>query len=98
LVGCFLFLINHLREYRILIVKPAIVVTATRLFAAQGYEATTTLQIAREVGVTEPAVFYYFKNKNHCLPPSSKRRRRSISNASMHWILTAVSPSAALRP
>jgi AcrR family transcriptional regulator len=44
-------------------VKPAIIATATRLFAAQGYEATTTLQIAREVGVTEPAVFYYFKNK-----------------------------------
>ena len=37
--------------------------TAVRLFAAQGYEATTTLQIAREVGVTEPAVFYHFKNK-----------------------------------
>ena len=44
-------------------VKQAIIETATRLFAAQGYEATTTLQIAREVGVTEPAVFYYFKNK-----------------------------------
>lgn len=43
--------------------KSAIVATATRLFADQGYEATTTLQIAREVGVTEPAVFYYFKNK-----------------------------------
>ena len=38
--------------------------TAIRLFAIQGYESTTTLQIAREVGVTEPAVFYYFKSKN----------------------------------
>ena len=27
-------------------------------------EATTTLQIAREVGVTEPAVFYHFKSKS----------------------------------
>lgn len=43
--------------------KTIIFKTAIRLFAAQGYEATTTLQIAREVGVTEPAVFYYFKNK-----------------------------------
>ncbi len=43
--------------------KAAIFKTAIRLFAAQGYEATTTLQIAREVGVTEPTVFYHFKNK-----------------------------------
>jgi AcrR family transcriptional regulator len=38
---------------------------AVRLFALQGYEATTTLQVAREVGVTEPTVFYHYKNKNH---------------------------------
>jgi len=44
--------------------KTAIIKTATQLFSSQGYEATTTLQIAREVGVTEPAVFYHFKNKN----------------------------------
>lgn len=43
--------------------KAAIFKTAIRLFASQGCEATTTLQIAREVGVTEPAVFYHFKNK-----------------------------------
>ena len=44
--------------------KASIFKTAIRLFAAQGYEATTTLQIAREVGVTEPAVFYHFKSKS----------------------------------
>ncbi|MDB4303866.1 TetR/AcrR family transcriptional regulator [Desulfosarcina sp.] len=44
--------------------KSIIFETAIRLFAAQGYEATTTLQIAREVGVTEPAVFYHFKSKS----------------------------------
>ena len=38
---------------------------AIRLFAAQGYDATTTLQISREVGVTEPTIFYHFKNKQH---------------------------------
>ena len=37
--------------------------TAMRLFASQGYEATTTLQVARAVGITEPSVFYHFKNK-----------------------------------
>ena len=44
--------------------KTIIFKTAIRLFAVQGYEATTTLQIAREVGVTEPAVFYHFKSKS----------------------------------
>jgi AcrR family transcriptional regulator len=44
--------------------KKSIFNTAVRLFASQGYEATTTLQIAKEVGVTEPAVFYHFKSKN----------------------------------
>jgi AcrR family transcriptional regulator len=44
--------------------KASIFNTAVRLFAAQGYEATTTLQIAKEVGVTEPAVFYHFQSKN----------------------------------
>ena len=38
---------------------------AIRLFAAQGFDATTTLQISREVGVTEPTIFYHFKNKQH---------------------------------
>lgn len=44
--------------------KETIFQTGIRLFAAQGFEATTTLQIAREVGVTEPAVFYHFKSKS----------------------------------
>lgn len=44
--------------------KESIFKTAVRLFATQGYEATTTLQIAKEVGVTEPAVFYHFHSKN----------------------------------
>lgn len=44
--------------------KESIYRTGLRLFSAQGYEATTTLQIAKAVGVTEPAVFYHFKNKN----------------------------------
>ncbi len=44
--------------------KTSIFKTAVSLFASQGYDATTTLQIAKEVGVTEPAVFYHFQSKN----------------------------------
>ena len=43
--------------------QKSITETAIRLFASQGYEATTSLQIAIEVGVTEPTVYYYYKNK-----------------------------------
>jgi AcrR family transcriptional regulator len=44
--------------------KQAILKTAARLFATQGFDATTTLQIAREAGVTEPLIYYHFKGKD----------------------------------
>lgn len=44
--------------------KDIILKTATRLFADQGFDATTTLQIAAESGVTEPLIYYHFKGKN----------------------------------
>ena len=44
--------------------KQAILKTAARLFAAQGFDATTTLQIAREAGATEPLIYYHFKGKD----------------------------------
>ena len=34
--------------------KQNIIQAATRLFAEQGFEGTTTLQIANEAGVTDP--------------------------------------------
>lgn len=37
--------------------------TALRLFAEQGFAATSTRQIAREVGVTEGLIFHYFPSK-----------------------------------
>jgi AcrR family transcriptional regulator len=43
--------------------KQVIIRTAARLFAAQGFEGTTTRQIAREAGVTEPLIYYHFKGK-----------------------------------
>lgn len=38
--------------------------TAARLFASQGFEGTTTLQIAAEAGVTEPLIYYHFRGKD----------------------------------
>lgn len=43
--------------------KQILIKTAIRLFAEQGYDGTTTLQISREAGVTEPLIYYHFKGK-----------------------------------
>ena len=43
--------------------KKNLIETAIRLFAEQGYDGTTTLQISREAGVTEPLIYYHFKGK-----------------------------------
>jgi len=44
--------------------KQTILKTAASLFATQGFDATTTRQIAREAGVTEPLIYYHFKGKD----------------------------------
>jgi AcrR family transcriptional regulator len=44
--------------------KEKILKTAARLFAEQGFDGTTTLQIAGEAGVTEPLIYYHFKGKD----------------------------------
>lgn len=41
-----------------------IVQVATRLFAEQGFEGTSTKQITLEVGVTEPLIYYHFEGKD----------------------------------
>ncbi|MCG2778882.1 MAG: TetR/AcrR family transcriptional regulator, partial [Desulfobacterales bacterium] len=53
-----------------------IIQAATHLFAEQGFEGTTTLQIDHEAGVTEPLIYYHFKGKDdlfsHILETSFK--------------------------
>ena len=43
--------------------KPDLIKAGVQLFARQGYDGTTTAQIAAAVGVTEPVIYYNFKNK-----------------------------------
>lgn len=43
--------------------RERILAVAERLFHAQGYAHTTMEQIVRELGVTKPFVYYYFRNK-----------------------------------
>ena len=44
--------------------KEKILQAATRLFAEQGFEATSTKQITAEIGVTEPLIYYHFEGKD----------------------------------
>ena len=42
--------------------RDLILETAARLFEAQGYQATSTRQVAEAVGCTEAALYYHFKD------------------------------------
>jgi AcrR family transcriptional regulator len=44
--------------------REMILKTAARLFSTQGFDATTTQQLAREAGVTEPLIYYHFSGKD----------------------------------
>jgi AcrR family transcriptional regulator len=44
--------------------KQSIIQTATYLFATQGFDGTTTIQLAEEAGVTEPLLYYHFTGKD----------------------------------
>jgi TetR/AcrR family transcriptional repressor of nem operon len=44
--------------------KQYIAKTALRLFLQNGYDKTSMNHIAREVGITKPAIYHHFKNKD----------------------------------
>jgi len=47
--------------------KDEVIRVAARLFAAKGYHATTLDEIAEEMGVTKPALYYYIASKKDIL-------------------------------
>ena len=47
--------------------KENIVRTALALFLQKGYERTSLNDIAREVGISKPAIYHYFKNKDELI-------------------------------
>ncbi|MFC1515783.1 TetR/AcrR family transcriptional regulator [Thermodesulfobacteriota bacterium] len=44
--------------------RQAIIDAASLLFAVQGFEATTTMDIIKEANATEPLIYYHFKGKD----------------------------------
>ena len=55
--------------------REQILKTALKLFAAQGFDATSTRQIAREVGIAEGLIFHYFATKASLLAAILANRR-----------------------
>lgn len=66
--------------------RQQIVDAALRLFALQGYAATTTKSIAKDVGVTEGLIFHYFPTKADLLRAAAGQRRTFVGE--VHALLT----------
>ena len=79
---------THIPDEGILKKKQNIIRAATRLFAEQGYDGTTTLQIANEADVTEPLIYYHFKGKDdlfsHIIETSFKEYFSSLEALEKH--------------
>lgn len=55
--------------------REQILKTALRLFAAQGFDATSTRRIAKEAGIAEGLIFHYFPTKASLLAAILENRR-----------------------
>lgn len=49
------------------ILRHAVLEVAARLFAERGFGGTNLQDIADELGISRPALYYYFKSKDHIL-------------------------------
>jgi AcrR family transcriptional regulator len=56
-----------LRQQQAIARRRQILETALRLFAKQGFDGTSTKQIAQEAGIAEGLIFHYFRTKEHLL-------------------------------
>src|SRR6266496_2832878 len=62
--------------------REQLIEVATKLFARNGYEATTTAAIALAAGVTEPILYRHFKSKQELFVAIVK----AVSSQTMrHW-------------
>lgn len=70
--------------------KNVILKSAAHLFASQGFDGTTTLQIAGEAGVTEPLIYYHFKGKDELFTSivSSTFKDYQSRLDALHWSTT----------
>jgi len=55
--------------------REQILTTALKLFAVQGFDGTSTRQIAKEAGIAEGLIFHYFPTKASLLAALLDNRR-----------------------
>jgi len=67
--------------------KHNIITTATHLFATQGFDGTTTIQISKDADATEPLLYYHFTGKDEILTLRLYIRLFRISNLWMFEVL-----------
>lgn len=68
--------------------RERILATALELFAAQGFDATTVRQISQRVGLTDAALYHYFKSKRDILTSLWKAPFDEYTNAGAAGPLT----------
>lgn len=67
------------RAERVRQTRERIVTVALTLFAEKGYEATSLQDIANEMGLTKPAVFYHYRGKQEILKDLAEPARTALS-------------------
>jgi TetR/AcrR family transcriptional regulator len=72
--------------------RDEIIRAAARLFAEQGYDATTMKGIAQAAGLRQPSVYYWFRNKEELLHATASVNRFSAD------VVVCVEKSAASVP
>ncbi|AFS39783.1 MAG: TetR/AcrR family transcriptional regulator [Leuconostoc gelidum] len=69
------------------VTRERILLAATELFLAKGYEQTTTREITKVLNITQPALYHYFGDKEALFVEVIKRVGKQVSD-SMHLILS----------
>jgi AcrR family transcriptional regulator len=59
--------------------RAQITAVALKLFADKGYDATSLQDIADEMGLTKPAVYYHFKGKGEILRELTEPTRHAVA-------------------
>jgi len=77
--------------------RDLIIQTATQLFETNGYQATSTRQIATAVGCTEAALYYHFRGGKHALLRAVMAARMPEVEAVMDQCRQATSLKEALQ-
>ena len=68
--------------------REAVLLTAVELFNERGFKATSLDDVAARLGVTKPAIYHYFTNKEqvlfHCVQLGIDRLHQAITEARRH--------------